>query len=314
MVEIDKALAQAPAVALAVALAPALELCDVSCTFVDKANPGQRYTAVRDVSLRVGAGEFVSVVGPTGCGKSTLLNVAAGLLQPSTGSVDVFGEPLHGINRRAGYMFQAESLMPWRTAVQNVMAGLEFRGTPLEDAKAQAEAWLQRVGLGGFGDRYPHQLSGGMRKRTSLAQTLALDPDIILMDEPFSALDIQTRQLMENEVLALWASGERRAAPSSPGAPTGGQREALGGQGRKAVLFITHDLDEAIAMSDRVVILSAGPASHPIGEFAVDLARPRDVAEIKTQPRFIELHAAIWAVLRDEVLKGYAQQLQAKVA
>ncbi len=285
----------------------ALELRDVSCTFIDKSNPGQRYTAVRDVSLRVGAGEFVSVVGPTGCGKSTLLNVAAGLLQPSTGSVDVFGEPLNGINRRAGYMFQAESLMPWRTAAQNVMAGLEFRGLPLEDAKAQAEAWLQRVGLGGFGDRYPHQLSGGMRKRTSLAQTLALDPDIILMDEPFSALDIQTRQLMENEVLALWASGERGAAPSSPSAPSGGQ-------GRKAVLFITHDLDEAIAMSDRVVILSAGPASHPIGEFAVDLARPRDVAEIKTQPRFIELHAAIWAVLRDEVLKGYAQQLQVKAA
>ena len=269
----------------------ALQLHDISCTFVSKDQPGQRYTAVRDVSLTVGAGEFVSVVGPTGCGKSTLLNVAAGLLQPSTGSVQVFGTALQGINARAGYMFQAESLMPWRTALGNVAAGLEFRG--IADAPARAEEWLRRVGLGGFGDRYPHQLSGGMRKRTSLAQTLALDPDIILMDEPFSALDIQTRQLMENEVLDLWAEGDR---------------------GKKAVLFITHDLDEAIAMSDRVVVLSAGPASHPIGEFAVDLARPRDVAEIKTSARFIELHAAIWAVLRDEVLKGYAQQLQVKSA
>ena len=194
----------------------------------------------------------------------------------------VFGEPLAGINRRAGYMFQTESLMPWRTRAANVMAGLQFRGVPHEAARAQAEAWLQRVGLGGFGDRYPHQLSGGMRKRTSLAQTLALDPDIILMDEPFSALDIQTRQLMENEVLALWAAKT------------------------KAVLFITHDLDEAIAMSDRVVVMSAGPASHPIGEFAIDLARPRDVAEVRTAPRFVELHRAIWDVLRDEVLRGYA--------
>ena len=268
-------------------MAPALALAGVACTFVDRNDPGQRYTAVRDVSLAVAAGEFVSVVGPTGCGKSTLLNVAAGLLAPSTGSVTVFGELLAGINRRAGYMFQTESLMPWRTAAQNVMAGLEFRGVGAADAQAQADEWLKRVGLGGFGDRYPHQLSGGMRKRVGLAQTLVLDPDIILMDEPFSALDIQTRQLMENEVLALWAAK------------------------KKAVLFITHDLDEAIAMSDRVVVLSAGPASHPIGEFAIDLARPRDVAEVRVQPRFIELHRAIWDVLREEVLEGYRQQLAA---
>jgi NitT/TauT family transport system ATP-binding protein len=264
----------------------ALSLQDVTCTFVSREDRQQRYTAVRDVSLTVSPGEFVSVVGPTGCGKSTLLNVAAGLLAPSSGSVSVFGEPLQGINTRAGYMFQTESLMPWRTAAQNVMAGLEFRGMPPAEAREQAEQWLRRVGLGGFGDRYPHQLSGGMRKRTSLAQTLVLDPDIILMDEPFSALDIQTRQLMENEVLQLWA--ERK----------------------KAVLFITHDLDEAIAMSDRVVVLSAGPATHPIGEFAIDLPRPRDVAEVRSDPRFVELHSRIWSVLRDEVLKGYVQQLK----
>jgi NitT/TauT family transport system ATP-binding protein len=268
-------------------MTPALSLDNITCTFVSRDAPGQRYTAVRDVTLAVAPGEFVSVVGPTGCGKSTLLNVAAGLLAPSAGSVHVFGEPLAGINTRAGYMFQSEALMPWRTALENVIAGLQFRGVPDGEARRLGEEWLKRVGLGGFGDRYPHQLSGGMRKRTSLAQTLVLDPDIILMDEPFSALDIQTRQLMENEVLELWAAK------------------------RKAVLFITHDLDEAIAMSDRVVVLSAGPASHPIGEFAIDLPRPRDVAEVRVAPRFIELHKAIWDVLREEVLKGYEQQKRA---
>ena len=199
----------------------------------------------------------------------------------------MFGEPLAGINRRAGYMFQTESLMPWRTALRQRDGRARVPRRGAAEARAQADEWLQRVGLGGFGDRYPHQLSGGMRKRVSLAQTLVLDPDIILMDEPFSALDIQTRQLMENEVLALWAAK------------------------KKAVLFITHDLDEAIALSDRVVVLSAGPASHPIGEFAIDLPRPRDVAEVRMTPRFVELHQAIWDVLREEVLKGYRQQLAA---
>jgi len=264
----------------------ALELAGIACTFASRDAAGSHYNAVHDVNLSVADGEFVSVVGPTGCGKSTLLNVSAGLLAPSAGSVRVFGDVLAGVNRRAGYMFQTESLMPWRTARSNVMAGLQFHGVAREAAQAQADGWLQRVGLSGFGDRYPHQLSGGMRKRTSLAQTLALDPDILLMDEPFSALDIQTRQLMENELLALWSHK------------------------RRAVLFITHDLDEAIALSDRVVVMSAGPASHPIGEFVVDLARPRDVAEVRAAPRFVELHRAIWQVLRDEVLRGYQQQLQ----
>ena len=264
---------------------PALSLDGVSCHFAARDAKGAGFTAVREVSLAVEAGEFVSVVGPTGCGKSTLLNMAAGLLAPSTGGVRVFGEPLAGLNRRAGYMFQADGLMPWRTALGNVMAGLSFRGARDADARALATAWLQRVGLAAFADRYPHQLSGGMRKRVSLAQTLVLDPDIILMDEPFSALDIQTRQLMENEVLALW------------------------GAKKKAVLFITHDLDEAIAMSDRVVILSAGPGSRVVGEFRIDLERPRDVAEIRATPRFVELHQAIWDVLRDQVLAGYQQQL-----
>ncbi|VVE10078.1 Taurine import ATP-binding protein TauB [Pandoraea communis] len=267
--------------------APALSFDSISCTFVARDDRSKRYTAVADTSLDIAPGEFVSVVGPTGCGKSTLLNVAAGLLAPSSGTVKVFGETLKGINSRAGYMFQAEALMPWRNAIDNVSAGLEFRGVTPEEASVRANEWLKRVGLGGFGDRYPHQLSGGMRKRVAMAQTLILDPDIILMDEPFSALDIQTRQLMENELLELWAAK------------------------RRAVLFITHDLDEAIALSDRVVVLAAGPGTHPIGEFRIDLPRPRDVAEIRNHPRFTELHAQIWDVLREEVLKGYAQQLKA---
>jgi NitT/TauT family transport system ATP-binding protein len=266
---------------------PALLLKDITCTFVSRDDPNQRYTAVANSTLSVAPGEFVSVVGPTGCGKSTLLNIAAGLLAPSSGVVESFGEPVNGVNKRSGYMFQGEALLPWRCALDNVVAGLEFAGVERAQACEQGREWMKRVGLSGFEDRYPHQMSGGMRKRTMLAQTLIRDPDLILMDEPFSALDIQTRQLMENEVLELWMAK------------------------RKAVLFITHDLDEAIAMSDRVVVLSAGPGTHPIGEFVIDLPRPRDVAEVRMQPRFIELHGAIWAVLRDEVLKGYAQQKRA---
>ena len=265
-------------------MAAALELDRVTCTFAARGGDTRTYTAVKDVTLSIADGEFVSIVGPTGCGKSTLLNVAAGLLRTSSGTVQVLGEPLQGINRRAGYMFQSEALMPWRSALANVTAGLQFRGVDKAEAKRRGEEWLERVGLAGFGDRFPHQLSGGMRKRVALAQMLILDPQILLMDEPFSALDIQTRQLMENELLELWSAN------------------------RKSVVFITHDLEEAISLSDRVVVLSAGPATHPIGEFAIDLPRPRDVAEIRLAPRFIELHRLIWDAMKAEVLKSYAQQ------
>jgi len=268
----------------------AVEFDRITCTFAARGRASGSYTAVKDVTLSIAEGEFVSVVGPTGCGKSTLLNVAAGLLRPSSGELRVEGKPLAGINRRAGYMFQAEALMPWRSALDNVTAGLEFRGVAREEARRRANVWLERVGLSGFCDRYPHQLSGGMRKRVSLAQMLILDPHIVLMDEPFSALDVQTRQLMENELLELWSAN------------------------RKSVVFITHDLEEAISLSDRVVVLSAGPATHPIGEFAIDLPRPRDVAEIRMTPRFIELHDRIWHVMKEEVLKGYAQTRNRVVA
>jgi NitT/TauT family transport system ATP-binding protein len=242
---------------------------------------GNRYEAVSPCSLAVAAGEFVAIVGPTGCGKSTLLNAAAGLLRPSAGKVSSLGQPLVGINRDAGYLFQQDALMPWKTARDNVAIGLEVGGTPRAMAVAKADAMLGRVGLKSFLDRYPHQLSGGQRKRVALAQVLVREPKVLLMDEPFGPLDAQTRLIMGELLLNLWQAD------------------------RKAVLFVTHDLDEAISLADRVVIMSAGPAARIIGEFPIDIPRPRDIAEIKLLPRFHELHAAIWSALREEVRKTY---------
>lgn len=265
----------------------ALALENITVTFAARSAGAKPYTAVRDTTLVIGRGEFVSVVGPTGCGKSTLLNVAAGLLTPSAGRVSVFGNGLSGINREAGYLFQADALMPWLNALDNVAVGLVYRGSSRPAAHESAREWLARVGLAAHEHRYPHQLSGGMKKRVALAQTLILNPQILLMDEPFSALDIQTRQLMENELLDLWSAD------------------------RKSVVFITHDLEEAIALSDRVVVLAAGPETRPIGEYAIDLPRPRDVAEIRLTPRFVELHREIWHRMKDEVMKGYVQSQKA---
>src|SRR6187399_272050 len=241
------------------------------------------FTAVERANLSVADGEFVAIVGPTGCGKSTLLNVAAGLLKPAAGSVKVFGQPLTGLNRDAGYLFQADALFPWKTAIDNVAIGLDIRGAPREQALQRAQGWLTSVGLGAFANRYPHMLSGGQRKRVGLAQVLIRDPKILLMDEPFGPLDAQTRQIMGNLLLDLWSAD------------------------RKAVLFVTHDLEEAIALSDRVVIMSAGPAARIIGNWSVPIARPRDIAEIKLDPGFVALHREIWQKLKAEVIKGYAQ-------
>ena len=239
------------------------------------------YTAVEKASLSVADGEFVAIVGPTGCGKSTLLNVAAGLLKPAAGAVRIFNRPLTGLNADAGYLFQADALFPWETAIDNVAIGLEIAGTPRSEALKRAQAWLDSVGLGAFAGRYPHMLSGGQRKRVGLAQVLIRDPKILLMDEPFGPLDAQTRQIMGNLLLELWTTD------------------------RKAVLFVTHDLEEAIALADRVLIMSAGPGAQIIGDHRIDLDRPRDAAEVRLQPRFHRLHQAIWGQLRSEVLKAY---------
>jgi NitT/TauT family transport system ATP-binding protein len=317
----------------------ALDLENINLSFAVEKQAA--HVVLRELNLRVAAGEFVCVVGPTGCGKSTLLNVAAGLLSPSSGSVRVFGEVLNGINRRAGYLFQSDALLPWRTALDNVATGLTFRGVALPEARSQAQQWLARVGLSGFGDRYPHQLSGGMRKRVALAQVLVLDPKLMLMDEPFSALDVQTRGLMENQLLELWSARTDGRSPgcaylsadgrspgcaylSADGQNPGGASVSTDGRSpgcaypstdgrspgcahphdRKSVVFITHDLEEAIALADRVVLLSAGPGSSIIGEYAIDLPRPRDVAEIRLEERFLTLHREIWHALRDQVQRA----------
>ncbi|HMJ84096.1 MAG TPA: ABC transporter ATP-binding protein [Vicinamibacterales bacterium] len=274
--------------AAAAAGATAVSLADVSVTF--RLAHGGAYTAVERATLDVADGEFVAIVGPTGCGKSTLLNVAAGLIGPSHGTATCFGKGLTGLNRLSGYLFQAEALFPWKTALENVAIGLEIAGTPKTDARARAEKWLTRVGLSGFGDRYPHMLSGGQRKRVGLAQVLIRDPKILLMDEPFGPLDAQTRQIMGNLLLELWNAD------------------------RKAVLFVTHDLEEAIALADRVVIMSAGPSARIIGDWRVTLPRPRDISEVRMEKEFHELHREIWSVLKDEVMKGYAQSTLAAEA
>jgi len=259
----------------------AVALDDVVVAF--RLASGGLYTAVERATLHVADGEFVAIVGPTGCGKSTLLNVTAGLFVPAAGAVNVFGHSLSTLNRQAGYLFQADALFPWKTAVENVAIGLEISGAPAGDARARAKEWLARVGLAAFTDRYPHMLSGGQRKRVGLAQVLIRDPKILLMDEPFGPLDAQTRQIMGNLLLDLWTAD------------------------RKAVLFVTHDLEEAIALSDRVVIMSAGPAARIIGDWRVPLVRPRDTSEVKLDPVFHELHRDIWQKLKAEVLKGYAR-------
>jgi NitT/TauT family transport system ATP-binding protein len=263
----------------------AVSLRDIRITFRDRS--GQSYTAVADANLDVRDGEFVAIVGPTGCGKSTLLNVAAGLLTPSAGQCKIFGTQLKGINRKAGYLFQADALMPWKTALENVAIALEVNGTPAAEARERAADWLGRVGLSAFLNRYPHQLSGGQRKRVGLAQVLILDPKILLMDEPFGPLDAQTRTIMGELLLDLWS------------------------RDRKAVMFVTHDLEEAISLADRVVVMAAGPESRIIGNYEVGLERPRDPAEVRHTPEFGAIHKEIWQTLKKEVIKAYRTEDQA---
>jgi len=259
----------------------AIELDGVEITF--RLQSGAMFEAVAPSDVRVRDAEFVAIVGPTGCGKSTLLNAVAGLLKPSSGTVRIAGEPLAGLNRRAGYLFQQDSLMPWKTVIDNVAIGLEVSGTPRAEALSRSRDWLARVGLGAFADRYPHMLSGGQRKRVGLAQVLIRDPKLLLMDEPFGPLDAQTRVIMGDLLLDLWS------------------------QDRKAVMFVTHDLEEAIALSDRVIIMSAGPRARILGQYDIPIARPREISEVRLDPLFHDIHREIWHALKEEVLKGYRQ-------
>ncbi len=261
----------------------AIELRDVTKRFLTPA--GKVFTAIRDINMAVAPGEFVAVVGPTGSGKSTTLGLISGLEQPSEGSVQVMGKPVQGIDPRIGYVFQADAVFPWKNVLNNVATGPRFRGQPKAQALEHARDWIARVGLSGFEDRYPHQLSGGMRKRVALAQTFINKPQILLMDEPFSALDVQTRTMMEDELLQLWSS---HAA---------------------SVVFVTHDLEEAISLADRVCVITSGPGTVK-GIYTIDLPRPRKVAEIRFEPRFIQLYHQIWEDLRDEVVISYERAKQ----
>lgn len=258
--------------------APALRLTDVAIAYD---GPTGQYVALEKVDLEIPRGRFLAIVGPTGCGKSTLLGAMSGLLAPARGTVQVDGEPLQGLNRKAAVMFQEDALLPWKTLLENVAFGLQLRGVHRREREDQAREWIARVGLSGFEASFPYQLSGGMRKRTSVAQALIVRPEILLMDEPFSALDVQTRQMMEANLLELWT-----------------------GSGASVVL-VTHDLDEAVALADEVVLLSSGPRSRVVGRYEVDLGRPRDLLGIKTTPRFGELYSAIWGDLREEVVRSY---------
>jgi NitT/TauT family transport system ATP-binding protein len=236
-------------------------------------------TALDSVTLAVGEGEFVSLIGPSGCGKSTLLHILDGLTPASGGQALVGGRPVDGPGPDRGMVFQEYALLPWRTVQANVELGLELRGMPVSDRRRISSDLIGLVGLKGFESRYPHELSGGMRQRVSIARALALQPQILLMDEPFANLDAQTRLLLEEELLAIWHR-------------TG-----------QTVLFVTHDLAEAIAMADRVVIFTARPGR--IKDIVpVPLARPRDVVRVRTTPEFARLYDHIWTQLRDEVMKA----------
>jgi len=261
--------------------ATAIELHSVTKRFVTPS--GSAFTALRDVDLRIEPGQFCAIVGPTGCGKSTTLGLVSGLDQPSAGTVRVGEREVDGIAAGTSFMFQADALMPWKTVVGNVMMGPLFRGVAKHEARASATDWLRRVGLAGFEDHHPHQLSGGMRKRVSLAAALINEPSILLMDEPFGALDVQTKAIMSDELLSLWD------------------------QSKPSVIFVTHDLEEAIALADKVVVMTAGPGTVK-AVFDIDLPRPRgSVQEIRFGQRFTELHHEIWESLRDEVTRAYAR-------
>lgn len=260
------------------ASAGVIEARDVSKVFVARSERRRRraFLALHGVNLTIQQGRFVSFVGPSGCGKSTLLNMVAGLLRPTEGVVQYKGHPVEGINTDVGYITQDDNLLPWRTLLENVQVALEFRGVPPGERLARARDYVQRVGLAGFDHHYPHELSGGMRKRAALIRTLIYEPDVILMDEPFGPLDAQTRVILQDELLRLW--------------------EGTG----KTIIFVTHDLVEAIALSDEIVLFSRAPGTIK-QVYTVPLPRPRDVFRIHADPQFPPFFDRLWRDLKEEI-------------
>jgi NitT/TauT family transport system ATP-binding protein len=253
-----------------------LSLRDVSRDFVTR---GRLIPAVAGLSLDVAAGEFLTIVGPSGCGKSTLLNILSGLLPPSGGAVLYKGTPVRGVNTEIGYVTQADNLYPWRTLRENVEFALEVRGVTRAERRRRAGGFIERVGLGGFEDHYPHELSGGMRQRANIVRTLVYDPEVILMDEPFGPLDAQTRLILQDQLLGLWDAA------------------------RKTIIFITHDLTEAVALADRVVVMTARPGRVK-RICPVPLKRPRDLFHLHDDEQFRVTYDALWDDLEAEVRKA----------
>lgn len=259
---------------------PALSFDDVRVSF---SRPNRGENVVLDgVSLDVATGQFVVVVGASGCGKSTLLNLAAGLLEPTSGEVTQQGAPIRGVNTRIGHIAQNANLIPWRTVRENLMLPLRIRKWPKGDRAERVEYWIDAVGLEGYGDHYPRELSGGMQKRCSIARTLVYDPDMILMDEPFGALDAMTKVVMQDELLRIW------------------------NEQRKTIMFITHDLTEAIALGDKVVAMGKNPGQ--IREvFDVGLERPRDVYRLLEDAQAAQMHERLWDLMRDQLGEARAE-------
>ena len=247
---------------------------------------GDWYQALSGLEFSIEPGQFVSLVGPTGCGKSTALTLLAGLEEPSIGTVHVDNTLVQDIDTRTGFVFQHDATFPWMNVKNNISAGPKFRGMAVKDYETLSSTWIAKVGLVGFEKHFPHQLSGGMKKRVALAQALINTPRLLLMDEPFSALDVQTRAIMTDELLTLWES-------------TG-----------STVVFVTHDLEEAIALSDRVIVLTAGPAKVK-ADFTINLPRPRKARDIRFTEEFLKIYQDIWGQLRDEVDIAYQRQLLA---
>lgn len=237
---------------------------------------GKKVLALDAIDLAVNQGEFVTIVGPSGCGKSTLLNLIVGLLRSSSGRILFRGNPIDGISTKIGYVTQKDNLLPWRTLIENVEIALEIRGVAVNDRRRRAEELIERVGLSGFEDHYPHELSGGMRQRANIIRTLIYDPELILMDEPFGPLDAQTRIVLQDQLLKLWL------------------------ESKKTIVFITHDLLEAIALADRVVLMSSRPGRIKSIE-TISIPRPRDVFQIHESGEFRAAYERLWQQLRPEV-------------